>query len=49
MENLTSKQERSVNECIRTLNFTQSTLTTGYSPKTAYVRGCRLLVEERTY
>ncbi|MCC8989784.1 MAG: terminase small subunit, partial [Staphylococcus sp.] len=43
MTNLTAKQERFVNEYIRTLNVTQSAITAGYSPKTAHVTGCRLL------
>ena len=43
MTNLTPKQERFVNEYIRTLNVTQSAITAGYSPKTAHVTGCRLL------
>ncbi|MCE5013276.1 terminase small subunit [Staphylococcus warneri] len=43
MNELTPKQERFVNEYIRTLNVTQSAITAGYSPKTAHVTGCRLL------
>lgn len=43
MTDLTPKQERFVNEYIRTLNVTQSAITAGYSPKTAHVTGCRLL------
>ncbi|MGX0740200.1 phage terminase small subunit [Staphylococcus capitis] len=43
MDKLTPKQERFVNEYIRTLNVTQSAITAGYSPKTAHVSGCRLL------
>ena len=43
MPKLTPKQERFVNEYIRTLNVTQSAITAGYSPKTAHVTGSRLL------
>lgn len=43
MDKLTPKQERFVNEYIRTLNVTQSAITAGYSPKTAHVSGYRLL------
>ncbi|MCO6212047.1 terminase small subunit [Staphylococcus epidermidis] len=43
MDKLTPKQERFVNEYIRTLNVTQSAIKAGYSPKTAHVTGCRLL------
>ena len=43
MTNLTPKQERFVNEYIKTLNVTQSAITAGYSPKTVHVTGCRLL------
>lgn len=46
MPKLTPKQERFVNEYIRTLNITQSAINAGYSPASAHVTGCRLLKKD---
>ncbi|MBO0378011.1 terminase small subunit [Staphylococcus warneri] len=47
MNKLTPKQERFVNEYLKTLNVTQSTINAGYSSNSAHVTGSRLLRNEK--
>lgn len=47
MNKLTPKQERFVNEYLKTLNVTQSAINAGYSSNSAHVTGSRLLRNEK--